>query len=33
VYARLNAEERHEDGSQLAEAVFALLFFITTVLV
>jgi len=33
VYARLNAEERHEDASQLAEAIFALLLFITTVLV
>jgi putative peptidoglycan lipid II flippase len=33
VYARLNAEERHEEASQLAEAIFALLFFITTVLV
>jgi putative peptidoglycan lipid II flippase len=32
VYARLNAEERHEEASQLAEAIFALLFFITTVL-
>ena len=33
VYARLNAEERHEEASQLAEAIFALLLFITTVLV
>jgi putative peptidoglycan lipid II flippase len=33
VYARLSAEERHEEASQLAEAIFALLFFITTVLV
>ncbi len=33
VYARLNAEERHEEASQLAEAIFALLFFVTTVLV
>src|ERR1700723_2148401 len=33
VYARLNAEQRHEEASQLAEAIFALLFFITTVLV
>ena len=33
VYARLNAEERHEEASQLAEAIFALLFFITTMLV
>ena len=32
VYARLNAEERHEEASQLAEAIFALLFFITTLL-
>jgi putative peptidoglycan lipid II flippase len=32
VYARLHAEERHEESSQLAEAIFALLFFITTVL-
>lgn len=33
VYARLKAEERHEEASQLAEAVFALLLLITTVLV
>lgn len=33
VYARLNAEERHEEASQLAEAIFALLFLITAVLV
>ena len=33
VYARLRAEERHEEASQLAEAVFALLVLITTVLV
>ncbi len=33
VYARLNAEERHEEASQLAEAIFALLFFVTTILV
>ena len=33
VYARLNAEDRKGDASQLAEAVFALLFFVTTVLV
>jgi len=33
VHARLNAEERHEKASQLAEAIFALLFLITTVLV
>lgn len=33
VYARLNAENRHEEASQLAEAVFALLLLVTTVLV
>jgi putative peptidoglycan lipid II flippase len=33
VYARLNAEDRHEEASQLAEAVFALLVVVTTVLV
>ena len=33
VYARLRAEERHEEASQLAEAVFAVLVLITTVLV
>jgi putative peptidoglycan lipid II flippase len=33
VYARLNAEERHEEASQLAEAIFALLFLVTTILV
>jgi putative peptidoglycan lipid II flippase len=33
VYARLNAEKRHEEASQLAEAVFALLLVVTTVLV
>ncbi len=33
VYARLNAENRHEEASELAEAVFALLLLITTVLV
>lgn len=33
VYARLNAEDRHEEASQLAEAMFALLFLITTILV
>src|SRR5271163_701494 len=33
VYARLNAEERHEEASQLAEAVFSLLLFVTTILV
>ncbi|SDE72572.1 putative peptidoglycan lipid II flippase [Terriglobus roseus] len=30
VYARLDAEGRHEEASQLAEAIFALLFFITS---
>jgi len=33
VYARLNAEEHHEEASQLAEAIFALLLAVTTVLV
>jgi putative peptidoglycan lipid II flippase len=33
VYARLSAENRHEEASRLAEAVFAVLFLITTVLV
>jgi putative peptidoglycan lipid II flippase len=33
VYARLNAEDRHEEASQLAEAVFVLLLLVTTVLV
>jgi putative peptidoglycan lipid II flippase len=33
IYARLNAENRKEDASQLAEAVFALLLFVTTILV
>ncbi len=33
VYARLRAEERHEEASQLAEAVFALLLCVTTILV
>lgn len=33
VYARLNAEERHEEASQLAEAIFGLLLVVTTVLV
>jgi putative peptidoglycan lipid II flippase len=33
VYAKLNAEDRHEEASQLAEAVFALLLLVTTVLV
>jgi putative peptidoglycan lipid II flippase len=33
IYARLNAEDRKDDASQLAEAVFALLLFVTTILV
>ena len=33
VYARLRAQDRNEDASQLAEAVFALLAFVTTILV
>lgn len=33
VYARLNAEERHEEATELAEAVFAALVLITSVLV
>src|SRR3984885_12619033 len=33
VYARLNAEGRHKEASQLAEAVFALLLLVTTILV
>ncbi len=33
VYARLNAEERHREASELAEAVFALLLMVTAVLV
>jgi putative peptidoglycan lipid II flippase len=33
IYARLRAEERHEEASQLAEAIFALLFLVTSVLV
>jgi putative peptidoglycan lipid II flippase len=33
VYARLNAEKRREEAAELAEAIFALLFLITTVLV
>ena len=33
VYARLNAEERHREASELAEAIFALLLVVTTVLV
>jgi putative peptidoglycan lipid II flippase len=33
VYARLNAEDRYKEASQLAEAIFAGLLFVTTVLV
>jgi putative peptidoglycan lipid II flippase len=33
VYARLDAEGRHEESSQLAEAIFGLLLVVTTVLV
>src|SRR3984957_20008960 len=33
VYARLRAEERHEEAAKLAEAIFALLFLVTSVLV
>jgi putative peptidoglycan lipid II flippase len=33
VYARLNAEARHEEASDVAEAIFALLFLTTSVLV
>ncbi|HVW77679.1 MAG TPA: murein biosynthesis integral membrane protein MurJ [Alloacidobacterium sp.] len=33
VYARLRAEARHEDAAKLAEAIFALLFLVTSVLV
>src|ERR1700749_1899923 len=33
VYARLNAEKRHEEASELAEAIFGLLFFTTSILV
>ena len=33
VYARLNAEDRREEASQLAEATFALLFLVTAILV
>jgi putative peptidoglycan lipid II flippase len=33
VYAQLNAEERHEEASRLAEAIFALLLVVTTILV
>jgi putative peptidoglycan lipid II flippase len=32
VYARLNAEDRHEEASQLAEAVFAILVLLTSLL-
>jgi putative peptidoglycan lipid II flippase len=32
VYARLRAEERHEEATQLAESIFAILFFITSLL-
>src|SRR5215831_5266218 len=32
VYARLNAEDRHEEASQLAEAIFAILVLLTSVL-
>ncbi len=32
VYARLRAEERHEEATQLAEAIFAILFLITSML-
>ncbi len=32
VYARLRAEERHEEATQLAEAIFAILFLITSLL-
>lgn len=33
VYARLRAEERHQEASELAEAIFAILLFITSVMV
>lgn len=33
VYARLNAEGRHEEASEVAEAIFGLLFVTTTILV
>jgi putative peptidoglycan lipid II flippase len=33
VYARLNAEDRQREAAQLAEAIFALLFLVTSVLV
>jgi putative peptidoglycan lipid II flippase len=32
VYARLRAEERHEEATQLAEAIFAILFLLTSIL-
>jgi putative peptidoglycan lipid II flippase len=32
VYARLRAEERHEEATQLAEAIFAILFVLTSIL-
>lgn len=33
VYARLNAEDRHEEAAHLAEAIFAILFVTTSILV
>lgn len=33
VYARLDAEQRHEEASQLAEAIFAILLLVTTIFV
>ena len=32
VYARLRAEERHEEATRLAESIFAILFFVTSLL-
>src|ERR1700730_16129552 len=32
VYARLRAEERHDEANQLAEAIFAILFFLVSLL-
>src|SRR6202142_3929672 len=32
VYARLRAQERHEEATQLAEAIFAILFLLTSIL-
>jgi putative peptidoglycan lipid II flippase len=32
VYARLRAEERHQEATQLAEAIFAILFLLTSIL-